>query len=129
MRLTVDTNAYTAFCRGEELVIRCMEEAEELLIPAIVIGELVSGFVQGSLQRKNLDLLDEFLAQPGVALQPIARREVDRFGLLVKALRQAGTPIPTNDIWIAAAALCADAALLTRDSQFERVPGLLTIGF
>lgn len=129
MRLTVDTNAYTAFCRDEAQVLQLMETADEILIPAVVIGELVSGFVQGSRKQENLDLLDAFLGQPGVILQPIARREADRFGLLIKALRQAGTPIPTNDIWIAAAALCADAAVLTRDSHFNHIPGLLAIGF
>ncbi|MFP4206781.1 MAG: PIN domain-containing protein, partial [Spirochaetaceae bacterium] len=121
MRLTLDTNAYTAFCLGEDQVLQLMESADELLVPAVVIGELVSGFVQGSRKQENLDLLDEFLAQPGVLMQPIARREADRFGLLIKALRHAGTPIPTNDIWIAAAALCADAAVLTRDSHFDYV--------
>ena len=129
MRLTLDTNAYTAFCLGEDQVLQLMESADELLIPAVVIGELVSGFVQGSRKQENLDLLDAFLAQPGVFMQPIARREADRFGLLIKALRQAGTPIPTNDVWIAAAALCADAAVLTRDSHFDSVFGLLTVGF
>lgn len=129
MRIAVDTNAYTAFCYGEKQVIRIMETADELLIPAVVVGELVFGFVQGSRQQQNLDLLESFLDQPGVTLQPIARREADRFGLLIKNLRTAETPIPTNDIWIAAAALCADAAILTRDSHFSRIPGLLILDF
>ena len=129
MRISIDTNAYTAFCRGEAKAIEYMEAAEELLVPAIVIGELISGFVQGSKQQKNMELLDTFLAKPGVVLHSISQREAHRFGLLVKALRQAGTPIPSNDIWIAATALCADAALLSRDNHFQHVPGLLVIPF
>ncbi|MFP4611575.1 MAG: PIN domain-containing protein [Thiohalophilus sp.] len=98
MKLTLDTTAYTAFCLGEDQVVQLMENADELLIPPVVIGELVSGFVRGSRAQENLDLLDEFLAQPGVLMQPVARCEADRFGLLMNALRHAGTPIPTNDV-------------------------------
>ncbi len=129
MRLTIDTNAYVAFCRGQETVVRQMEEAEQLLVPTVVVGELVAGFVQGSRQQENFELLEAFLEQPGVVLQPIGQREAYRFGLLIKALRQDGTPIPANDVWIAAAALCADAVLLTRDAHFAQVSGLLTVSF
>jgi tRNA(fMet)-specific endonuclease VapC len=55
--------------------------------------------------------------------------EAQTYGLLVKSLRQAGTPVPTNDIWIAATAFSQSAAVITRDSHFENFKGLLVISF
>jgi tRNA(fMet)-specific endonuclease VapC len=48
----------------------------------------------------------------------------DRFGRIAANLRRAGTPIPTNDIWIAAHAMESGAELITLDHHFEHIPGL-----
>ena len=56
------------------------------------------------------------------------RAVAETYGLLVKNLRAAGNPLPTNDIWIAATALSHGAAVLTRDSHFEVINGLHVIG-
>jgi predicted nucleic acid-binding protein len=59
----------------------------------------------------------------------MGRREAGRFGALVKAMREIGRPIPINDLWIAACALCADARPLTSDTHFAAVPGLISMGW
>jgi tRNA(fMet)-specific endonuclease VapC len=60
-----------------------------------------------------------------VELLPVTRTTADRFGRIAAALRKAGTPIPTNDIWIAAHAFESGAELVTFDDHFAAVPGLV----
>ena len=64
---------------------------------------------------------------PGVQVVNIDASVADRYGILVKMLRKMGTPIPANDIWIAAAALETGSRLVTYDSHFDCIPGLLVI--
>jgi predicted nucleic acid-binding protein len=129
MRLVLDTNAYVALRRGETGLISLLESADWLGIPTIVIGELVAGFLIGTRSERNLLDLDAFLSEAGVEAMPIGRNEAERYGTLVKALRERGTPIPTNDLWIASSALCADARLVTADAHFAAVPSLVTMGW
>ncbi len=90
-------------------------------IPTIVLGELEAGFRQGSRAEHNLDELERFLTHPVV--NPLAvDREVARiYGEILTALRSNGTPIPTNDVWIAACAARSGAMLLTYDTHFRAV--------
>lgn len=129
MRLVLDTNAYVALRRGEGRILELLESAEFLGIPAVVLGELSAGFLMGDRPERNLRGLDDFLAEAGVEVLALGRREAERYGALVKALRERGRPIPTNDLWIAAAALCADARLVTADAHFNEVPGLVAMGW
>jgi tRNA(fMet)-specific endonuclease VapC len=101
-----------------------MESADELVLPAIVIGELFSGFLQGNRTENNMAELKAFLKEPGVRVQDIGIPQAEKYGLLIKNLKAAGTPIPTNDVWIAATALSLGASILTRDRHFESVIGL-----
>ena len=48
----------------------------------------------------------------------------DIFGWLKYQLKLAGTPIPINDVWIAAHAIETGSMLITFDSHFDRIPGL-----
>ena len=129
MRLALDTNAYVALMRGDESVRDLLEGADYIGIPAVVLGELSAGFLLGDRPERNLREFDSFIADAGVEVLGIGRREAERYGALVKALRERGRPIPTNDIWIAACALCADTRLLTADTHFSEVPGLVAIGW
>ena len=69
-------------------------------------------------------MLARFLGEPFVVTLPSTAEVARRYGQVFAKLRQAGTPIPTNDIWIAAATIDAGAQLLTFDSHFQQVPGL-----
>jgi predicted nucleic acid-binding protein len=129
VRLVLDTNAYVALMRGERGIADLLESADAIGIPTVVLGELFAGFLIGERAERNLRELDAFMADAGIEVLEIGRREAERYGALVKALRDIGRPIPTNDIWIAATALCADARLLTADSHFSEVPGLVAIGW
>ena len=90
----------------------------------VVVGELLFGFRNGGRYAKNLALLDKFLEQPWAELQLVTRTTADRSGRIAAALRKAGTPLPTNDIWIAAHAFETGAEFITFGRQFESVRGL-----
>ena len=88
------------------------------------MGELIYGFRHGRRYRQNFNQLERFLAKPLVGFVPVTIETCSRFGSAAAKLRRAGTPIPVNDVWIAAHALQTGASLLTYDAHFERVAGL-----
>ena len=123
-RLVLDTSGYSHLQRGHAQVLDWLAAATVIFVPATVVGELEAAFRQGTRQPENRRLLDEFLAEPFVDVLVTDRSVGRRYGTLATELRRTGTPIPTNDIWIAAATLSIDGRLLTFDRDFERVPGL-----
>ena len=128
MRICLDTNAYSAFKRGDADIIDLVETADEVAVPSIVLGELFAGFRIGSRARRNSAELDDFLHRPGVSVAGVTGAVAERYGMLVRQLRQQGTPLPTNDIWIAAVALERGAQLVTMDSHFDDIPGVFATG-
>jgi tRNA(fMet)-specific endonuclease VapC len=124
LKRLLDTNAYVALRRGHGEVSALVRESTELAFSTIVVGELLFGFRNGTRYERNARELDELLASDRVSVLPVTRATADRFGRIAAALRKAGTPIPTNDIWIAAHAFESGAELLSFDRHFEAVPGL-----
>jgi len=120
----LDTSAYVAAKRGHPAVARAIQTSSELVFSTIVLGELLFEFRHGSRYDQNLSELEAFLSHRAVHLLPVGRVTADRFGRIAAALRKAGTPIPTNDIWIAAHAMDSGAELVTLDAHFERVAGI-----
>ena len=129
MVLTIDTNAYSALKRGQNRVRQIIEEADRVIVPFIVIGELIAGFRNGTHTRRNTEELERFLEESGVETSTLDFSTADRYGRIVTDLRRTGSPIPTNDIWIAAIAMENGGRLLTADSHFEKVDGLILLGF
>ena len=124
MKVLLDANAYTLYMSGQSEVMRAVEEAEEVLLSAIVVGELLYGFRWGSRFDSNLARLRGFLDSPGVSFIEVGRGTAERYGVINAAVRAKGRPIPTNDIWIAAHAMETGAALVSADAHFEHVDGL-----
>lgn len=123
-RLTLDTSAYSHLRRGRDEVIDAVGEAELVYVPATVIGELEAGFRLGGRYAENRRSLQELLDEPYVAVVGTTADVARRYGEVFAQLRRAGTPIPVNDIWIAAAVLSTGAHLLTFDADFAKVEGL-----
>lgn len=98
--------------------------ADEIHLPLIVLGELLAGFAASSRPERNRRDLAEFMSAPRVSLMRPDERTAHRYAEVISALREAGRPIPTNDVWIAALALQAAMPLLTFDAHFAHVPGL-----
>ena len=123
-RLVLDTSAYSRLRGGDEAAIGLLAAAEVVLVPIVVIGELEAGFRLGSRTADNRARLGEFLDEPFVATLPVTRDVASRYGDLFAELRRVGTPVPVNDIWIAATTLTAGAHLITFDRDFERFGSL-----
>ena len=128
MNIVLDTNGYSDFKRGAESAVAALESAEEIVVPATVLGELYAGFRLGTRENENVRELHQFLERPGVRIGPMDHGVARRYGDLVAALKRLGTPIPTNDIWIGAVAIEHNGELLTRDEHFKTVPVLRLYG-
>ena len=119
-----DTNAYTSFKRGHAESVRIVQSAPSIAISSTVLGELLGGFAAGTREAENRRELEAFLAPPRVTLHSVGRVTAERYAEVFASLKAAGTPIPTNDIWIAANALEHGLSLFTFDAHFRKVPGL-----
>jgi tRNA(fMet)-specific endonuclease VapC len=123
-RVLLDTSAYAQFRRGQPAIVDALVAAERVFLSTVTLGELEAGFVLGTRVDENRSALRDFLAEPFVAVVPVDESVARRYGTVFVELRRAGTPIPTNDIWIAASALHLGVELLTFDGDFRRVVGL-----
>ena len=124
----IDTSIYSAFKRGEPEVVNRMRRFEELHLNAVVLGEILSGFRLGTKEQENRRELDAFLSSPRLRMDPLTLQTAEYYSFVYQQLRSEGTPIPTNDMWIAASALECGLAVYTRDAHFVAVPGLLVLG-
>ena len=117
----LDTSAYSNFRRGSEEVATLLDQAELVGMPVVALGELRTGFLLGGRRRRNEAELDVFLDNPVVQVLPVDSETSRQYAEIVAELGKAGTPIPTNDIWIAATAARNGATVLTCDGHFERI--------
>jgi predicted nucleic acid-binding protein len=120
-QVLLDTSAYSAFKRGNPEVLALLQEADEIHVNAVVLGELGAGFRGGTRRRENEQELTAFLASPRVRLAPMGEETADRYASIHAYLKKAGTPIPTNDLWIAATAMEHGLRVITTDGDFDRV--------
>ena len=125
MRLSPDTSAYSHMIKGHLEVLRAVEMADEVWISPVVLGELKSGFLRGTRQRENEAALQRFLESPHTKVLRVDRETADCYAEIQAALRKAGTPIPTNDIWIAASAMQHGLRVVTTDAHFRLIPQIL----
>ena len=124
-RVLLDTSAYAAFMRGQSEAVGALGEADEIYLSATVLGEMLAGFMSGQRRRKNEAELAQFLESPRVNLLDVDEQTAERYAVIFTALREAGTSIPTNDLWIAASAMQHGLRLLTGDGHFKKVPQIL----
>ncbi len=120
-RLCLDTSAYSRFMRGDEEAVATISTARWIGLPVVALGELHAGFALGSRRQRNLDELASFLDHSAVEVLPVGRHAAELYAEMVVDLRRAGTPVPTNDIWIAATAAAAGTAVLTADHHFRHI--------
>ncbi len=121
----IDTNIYSGAFKGTHEVVGVLRQVSHIGITAISIGELLSGFRAGNSEKANRKQLGEFLDSPRVALYVVDENTAEFYSLVLSGLKKQGTPIPTNDIWIAAVAFQQGLKLYTLDKHFSRIGGLL----
>jgi predicted nucleic acid-binding protein len=124
VRLALDTNRYTDFCRGDAKTVAVLEHADAVYVPFVVLGELLAGFSIGRHGPENERVLREFLMREGVHTLLPDEQTPRHYAAVYRQLRAQGTPIPTNDMWIAALAVQNDLVLCHRDRHFAHLKQL-----
>ena len=124
MRVLIDTNIYSLAMRGDKEVVDHLRRIDQIGFSSISIGELWSGFKGGTNLDKNRSELHQFLDSPRVVIFPVDAETAEYYAEVLHQLKKVGTPIPTNDIWIAACAIQHGFKVLTRDKHFKYIAGL-----
>ncbi len=123
-KIVLDTNAFSAFMAGNGEVLEVLSEAEQVFMSTVVLGELYAGFKGGSRETENSKNLEAFLKKTTVRTLDVSRETAEVFGVVKYQLKVQGTPIPLNDVWIAAHTIETGSQLVTFDRHFSRVAGL-----
>ncbi len=127
MKFLIDTNRYSDFMKGDAAVVEIFANADRIYIPFVVVAELRAGFSCGTIAVKNEASLVRFLANSRVEILYADSQTTQAYAQVYAQLRRQGTPIPTNDIWIAALAIQHSLPLCTRDSHFSALPQLARV--
>ena len=123
-KILLDTNAYTRLLTGDDNVLSVVASAESVFMSVFVLGELHAGFAGGAKFRENREILTRFLAKSPVMILNATTETAEVFGELKNALKKAGTPIPINDVWIAAHAFETGSVIITYDLHFQKIAGI-----
>ena len=127
MRIALDTNRYVDLCKGAPETVALLEDAEAILLPFVVLGELRAGFALGRGHVENERILGRFLLKDGVDVLFADDQTTHHYASVFRQLRKQGTPIPSNDIWLAAMVLQHNLALHARDKHFDHLPQLVRV--
>jgi predicted nucleic acid-binding protein len=122
--IAIDTNAYTAFLSGNELIRDKIAYASDILLPVIVLGELYYGFHKGTKAQENIASLAIFLGDRRVRVGEVNAAVAKIYGDIQNKLRLAGKSIPSNDLWIAATCIESSYELITQDKHFNGIVAL-----
>ncbi len=128
LKLAIDTNAYRALDDGSTDLLDTLGGAEQIAIPVVALGEIRTGIMLGRRHAENQARLTKFLRVTDCIILKVDDNTADYYAKIFAQLRKQGTPIPTNDIWIAALCLQHDYTLATLDTDFLHVPLLSTVG-
>jgi len=119
MKFLIDTNRYTDFAKGDSATVEVFANARRIYVPFVTVAELRAGFRCGTIARKNEAALVSFLANDRVEVLQSDDGTTQVYAELFGLLRARGTPIPTNDLWIAALAVEHSLPLYSRDAHFD----------
>jgi tRNA(fMet)-specific endonuclease VapC len=124
VRVALDTNRLTDLFNGDIELAERLGICEEVWIPLIVLAEIKAGFYGGTQRQRNEAMMQRLLTKATVRILLPSRETAEHYARLFVQLKRAGTPVPDNDLWIAALVLEHDLTLITRDQHFDRMPQL-----
>jgi tRNA(fMet)-specific endonuclease VapC len=127
VRVALDTNRYVDLCKGVEETVEVLETADIVVLSFVVLDELRAGFLLGRRQVENERALNALLLKDGVEVLFADDQTTHHYASVYRQLRKQGTPIPTNDMWLAALVLQHNLALHARDKHFEHLPQLVRV--
>jgi len=118
----LDTNALSAFAEGEPALEPLLRQAAQVAIPAIVLGEYRYGIAHSRSRKHYEEWLTAYLSR--FRILDVDEETTLSYRDVRTELKRAGTPIPANDVWIAALCRQHRLPLLSRDRHFDAVPGI-----
>jgi predicted nucleic acid-binding protein len=124
--LMLDTSAYSSFLKGNAGIKLSLQQADEIFLNPVILGELLAGFAGGKREKKNRGILQEFLSSNRVKVIDMDGETSERYAVILNYLREQGTPVPTNDLWIAASAMQHGLKVLTSDRHYLKMPQIIT---
>ena len=122
IEIAIDTNRYRSFVDAEPEAVTIFRTAATIWVPLIVLAELRAGFAVGRHGAHNEGTFEKFLHRPRVRVLLPTMETTRHYARIFRQLRIAGTPIPTNDLWIAALVVQHELTLYTQDAHFEALP-------
>ena len=125
--MIVDTNGLSAWWLNEPSFIRHIGHADRLCVPVPALAEFRFGILKSRFSEKMTAWLDDSLATTTILVADDATTR--HYAEIRLQLASAGTPIPMNDLWIAAIARQHKLPVLSRDTHFDHVAGLVRIGW
>ena len=125
VRVALDTNRLTDLFQGDAALAERLGLCDEVWIPLVVLAEIKAGFLGVTERHRNEILLRKLLSKTTVGVLLPDRETAEHYARLFLQLKRAGTPVPDNNLWIAALALQHDLLLITRDKHFKNIPQLL----
>jgi len=126
-KVLIDTNLYSLAMKGDSDVVHALRKIDQIGFSVVSIGELLSGFKGGTRESTNREELNIFLDSPRVVVHPIDEGSAEFYASILNNLKAAGTPIPTNDIWIAAIAFQHGYTVFSKNNHFNLIPGLVNL--
>jgi tRNA(fMet)-specific endonuclease VapC len=124
-RFLLDTNIIIGLLNGDEAVLSHLDQAAEVFIPAVALGELFFGAAKSGRPTENMNRVHRFAVGRAVIVCDLD--VALEYGRLKYRQKQKGRPLPENDLRIAGAALCHGLDLVTRDSHFQEIENLKTV--
>lgn len=125
--MILDTNALSAWADGNPACRPFFEQARRIVVPVVVIGKYLYGIRQSRFRDRYESWLSSVMRK--VEMASINVVTADHYASLRQQLKSQGTPIPSNDLWIAALVRERQLPLLSNDAHFDRCPDLQRFTF
>ena len=120
--MILDTNGLSALAEGEPALEPLLRKAAQIAIPVIVLGEYRYGIAHSRERKHYEEWLTIYLSK--FRILAVDEETTISYRDVRTELKRAGTPIPSNDVWIAALCRQHRLPLLSRDRHFDVVPGI-----
>jgi tRNA(fMet)-specific endonuclease VapC len=127
MKVAIDRQAYVDLCRGVVDTVRLLEAAETVVVPGVVLAELRAAFALGPNPADGEGTLRRFLLKDGVRVLHADDQTTHHYASLFRQVHKQGTPMPVNDLWVAAIALQHNLVLHSRDRHFDYLPQITRV--
>lgn len=127
MRIILDTSRYLDLVKDQADALKTIQGVERIFVPFVVLAELRAGFLAGQRSLENERILSRFLNSPRTEMLFPDEQTTHHYARLQLQLRKQGTPIPTNDLWVASLSVQYDLTLFDRDRHFDHLPQLARV--